>query len=175
MTEVNPIIPYNPRLKSLARDLRQNMTLAEVLLWKRIKERQVLGHDFDRQRPIGEYIVDFYCKALRLAIEVDGRTHDFKEDQDARRQGELERLGVAFLRFWDSEVKTNMQSVLDRIETGIREREQDLGNPPRPSGTPPGEGIRKRPVPSSGGVAEGRGGSGIHHEFQDGSGEQMTS
>jgi very-short-patch-repair endonuclease len=61
------------------------MTLAEILLWKRIKGRQILGCDFDRQRPIGEYIVDFYCKMLRLAIEVDGRSHDFKEDQDVRR------------------------------------------------------------------------------------------
>lgn len=118
------------------------MTLAEVLLWNRLKQRQVLGYDFDRQRPIGKYIVDFYCKALRLAIEVDGRSHDFKENQDVRRQGELELLGIVFLRFWDFEVKTDIQSVISRIETSIREREEDMKNPPRPMATPPVEGNR---------------------------------
>jgi very-short-patch-repair endonuclease len=134
------------------------MTLAEVLLWKRIKGRQILGHDFDRQRPIGKYIVDFYCKTLRLAIEIDGRSHDFKETQDIRRQGELEQMGVGFLRFWDSEVKTDMQSVLDRIEVGIRRREEKLKNPPRPACTPPLEGTSIGQIPSSGGVRVAGGG-----------------
>jgi len=136
------IVPYKPYLKTKARTLRRNMTLAEVLLWNRLKQRQVLGYDFDRQRPIGKYIVDFYCKALRLAIEVDGRSHDFKENQDVRRQGELELLGIVFLRFWDFEVKTDIQSVISRIETSIREREEDMKNPPRPMATPPVEGNR---------------------------------
>jgi len=122
------IVPYKPYLKTKARILRRNMTLAEVLLWNRLKQRQVLGYDFDRQRPIGKYIVDFYCKALRLAIEVDGSSHDFKKNQDVRRQGELELMGVMFLRFWDFEVKTDIQSVISRIETSIREREEDMKN-----------------------------------------------
>jgi very-short-patch-repair endonuclease len=124
------IIAYNPRLKARARELRQNMTYAEVLLWNRLKRRQMLGFDFDRQRPIGEYVVDFYCKALRLAIEVDGRTHDYKEREDAGRQQGLERLGVRFLRFWNSEVKNDMRSVLERIAAGIRERQQEMSSPP---------------------------------------------
>ena len=95
------IIPYSPKLKARAKEIRHHMTLAEVLLWKRLKNRQVLGCDFDRQRPIGNYIVDFYCKELMLAIEVDGRSHDFKELQDQRRQKEIEAYGIRVLRFWE--------------------------------------------------------------------------
>ena len=107
----------------------------------------MLGLDFDRQRPIGEYIVDFYCKALRLAIEVDGRSHDFKETQDARRQADLERQGVRVVRFWDPEVKTDMEAVLGRLKLTVAERERELGNPPPASRTPPKEGIKEHVSP----------------------------
>lgn len=76
----------------------------------------MLGCDFDRQRPIYEYIVDFYCKVLALALEVDGRNHDYKKERDEQRQKRLESLGVRFLRFWEYEVKNDMRSVLMRIE-----------------------------------------------------------
>ena len=71
------IIPYNPKLREFARFLRNNSTLSEVLLWKQIKNKS-LGVEFKRQVPILEYIVDFYCQELRLVIEVDGNTHDFR-------------------------------------------------------------------------------------------------
>ena len=58
------ISPYNPKLKPLAKALRKNMTFSEVLLWNELKQKKMLGHDFDRQRPIDNYIVDFYCKDL---------------------------------------------------------------------------------------------------------------
>jgi very-short-patch-repair endonuclease len=140
------IIAYQASSKAFARKLRREMTLAEVLLWNQLKRRQMLGYDFDRQRPIGKYVVDFYCKELRLAVEVDGRSHDVKEAVDRKRQRELEALGVAFLRFWDAEVKQDMRGVLARLAEGIRCRERALGlvphaeNPPRPAGTPPEEG-----------------------------------
>jgi very-short-patch-repair endonuclease len=76
------IIPYNPELKYLARELRKNMTLSEVLLWNELKHKQILGCDFDRQRPIGNFIVDFYCKELSLVIEIDGDTHMYRYDYD---------------------------------------------------------------------------------------------
>jgi very-short-patch-repair endonuclease len=63
------IIPYNHKLKQLARNLRNNSTLAEVLLWRELKGKQVRGYDFHRQKPIDKYIVDFYCPDLLLAIE----------------------------------------------------------------------------------------------------------
>ncbi len=62
MSKKRKIIPYNPELKDLASQLRKNMTLSEVLLWIELKNKQMLGYDFDRQIPIGDYIVDFYCK-----------------------------------------------------------------------------------------------------------------
>ncbi len=123
------IIPYNPRLKEYARYLRRNMTLAEVLLWKQLKSRQLKGFDFDRQRPIGEFIVDFYCKDLRLAIEVDGRSHDFKPEKDADRQDILEKLGVRVLRFWDHDVKNDMRAVLSVIERWVDENGEPTPNP----------------------------------------------
>jgi very-short-patch-repair endonuclease len=118
-----PIIPYHPKLKKLARELRQNMTLSEVLLWNQLKQGQMLEYDFDRQRPIDNYIVDFYCKDLRLAIEIDGGYHDNEEvaKNDVIRQERLEKLGVRFLRFSDSEVKKDIVQVLLAIQYWIED------------------------------------------------------
>lgn len=115
------IIPYNPKLKLLARNLRKNMTLGEVLLWNELRNKQMLGFDFDRQRPIDEFIVDFYCKDLMLAIEVDGDSHNHEDSvkYDLKRQIRLEKLGIHFLRFDDIEVKTRMGNVLEEIERWI--------------------------------------------------------
>jgi very-short-patch-repair endonuclease len=118
------IIGYERYLKELARKLRQNMTLGEVLLWQRLKRKQIRGYDFDRQRPIDRYIVDFYCKDLKLAIEIDGSSHDGEEAKinDGIRQERLESLGVRFLRFTDADVKQNMEMVVGSIELWIDER-----------------------------------------------------
>ena len=70
------ILPYNPHLKEFAKKLRSNMTYSEVKLWNELKDGKMNGYDFDRQRPIGNYIVDFYCKDTMLAIEIDGVTHE---------------------------------------------------------------------------------------------------
>jgi very-short-patch-repair endonuclease len=117
------IIEYERYLKELARKLRQNMTLGEVLLWQRLKRKQIRGYDFDRQRPIDRYIVDFYCKDLKLAIEIDGSSHDGEEAKvnDDIRQERLESLGVRFLRFTDADVKRNMEMVVGSIEQWIDE------------------------------------------------------
>jgi len=69
------ILPSNPRLKELARELRNHSTLAEVLLWNQIKNKRLLGFDFHRQKPIDRFIVDFFCPGLMLAIEIDGVSH----------------------------------------------------------------------------------------------------
>ncbi len=119
MKKRRKIIPYNPNLKELARELRRNMTLSEVLLWNELKKKNMLGYDFDRQRPIGNYIVDFYCKELSLTIEIDGDTHIYKYEYDDKRQRELENLGVHFLRLEDIEIKKNMWNVLRVIEDWI--------------------------------------------------------
>jgi len=113
------IIPYDPKLKELARELRNNSTLSEVLLWKVLKGKQMCGYDFHRQKPIDKYIVDFYCPDLLLAIEIDGVSHFGKAEYDEQRQRRLESLGVRFLRFTDSDVKTNLDSVVKAIEQWI--------------------------------------------------------
>ncbi|NET82764.1 MAG: endonuclease domain-containing protein [Moorea sp. SIO1F2] len=115
------IIPYNPLLKERARQLRKNMTPGELTLWKHLKGKQMCGYDFDRQRPIDQFIVDFYCKKLMLAIEIDGYSHDSEEAQerDRERQARLESLGVRFLRFQEEEVCDEVEGVLRVIEDWI--------------------------------------------------------
>jgi len=108
-------LPYNPRLKQIARMLRNNMTLAEILLWGQLKQKGLLGYDFHRQKPIDEYIVDFFCPRLSLAIEIDGDSHEGKLEKDSQRQYDIEKLGVRFLRFPDEEVKQNLNGVLEAI------------------------------------------------------------
>ena len=105
--------------------MRKTMTLSEVLLWKKLRNKQMLGFDFTRQQPIDKYIVDFYCKELMLAIEIDGASH-INEDvyyNDIKRQKELELLGVRFLRFQDSEVKKGMNEVLRIIQYWMEENQ----------------------------------------------------
>ena len=117
------IIPYNPVLKEKARKLRNNSTFSEILLWNYLKRKQMKGYDFHRQKPIDNYIVDFFCNELYLAIEIDGESHYGNESRDERRQKKLEKLGVQFLRFDDLEVVHNLDGVLKRIERWIDEFE----------------------------------------------------
>lgn len=119
----NKIIPYNPKLRKYARNLRNNSTLSEILLWKEIKGK-AYGYEFHRQVPIDNYIVDFYCHELLLAIEIDGSSHNNKYEYDKRRQGRLEKLGVIFIRFDDLEIKKDMFNVLLELQYKIREIEK---------------------------------------------------
>jgi len=119
------IIPYNPKLKELARRLRNNSTLAEVLLWNQIKKKQLRGYQFSRQKPIDDFIVDFFCHDLMLAIEIDGETHNYKAEEDKVRQSRLESLGVKFLRFLDIDIKKNMEGVLRSIDDWIDRFEKE--------------------------------------------------
>ncbi len=124
------IIPYNPKLKHLARALRKNMTLGEILLWQELSGKKVVGFDFDRQRPIDNYIVDFYCKELQLAIEIDGDSHGYDTViiNDKKRQDRLESLGVNFLRFDNDYVLTDISGVLEDVELWI-EQHRPTPNP----------------------------------------------
>jgi very-short-patch-repair endonuclease len=119
-----PIIPYNQNLKTYARELRKNMTPGEITLWQHIRKRQILGVQFQRQRPIDQYIVDFYCKAYMLAIEIDGSSHDSPEAQekDKIRQQTLEALGVQFLRFSESQARYHPEAVVEIIKQWLSQR-----------------------------------------------------
>ena len=118
------ILAYNPALKEKARELRNNSTKTEILLWTFLKGRQLRGFDFHRQRPIDEYIVDFFCNELMLAIEIDGVSHIGQEEYDLERQNKLEKLGVRFLRFKDDEVFYNCDYVVREIEKWIDENKR---------------------------------------------------
>jgi len=129
-------VPYRKDLKYAARDLRNNSTLGEVLLWKQLKGKQTKGYDFHRQKPILTYVVDFYCPALRLVIEVDGGYHNEEEvaKRDKERQGKIENLGIEFLRFTDKEIRYDMQSVLMEIDEWITDFENRSPDPLSASG-----------------------------------------
>ncbi len=118
----NIIIPYNPRLKEYARKLRKAGNLSEVILWKEIKKKS-LGLEFHRQVPIDNYIVDFYCHELMLAIEVDGSIHELENMKlnDIERQKRLESFGIKFIRFEDFDVKNNLEIVLSDLRAKVEE------------------------------------------------------
>jgi very-short-patch-repair endonuclease len=115
------IIPYNPKLKQIARKLRNNSTLSEILLWKQLRGKQIMGYDFHRQKPLDEYIVDFLCNELMLAVEIDGDSHRDEDvfKNDVKRQKRLEEFGISFLRFTDIQVKTDIRDVMDTIDGWI--------------------------------------------------------
>jgi very-short-patch-repair endonuclease len=121
----NRIIPYEKDLKKKARELRKDSTLTEVLLWNELRGRKLKGYQFHRQIPMLKYIVDFYCHELRLAIEVDGPSHDSKEKYDSKRQYELEQWDVNLIRFSDSAIKHKMDTVLNSISGEIERIENE--------------------------------------------------
>ena len=119
-------LPYNKNLKEFSRKLRNNSTLGEILLWQKLRAGSMLNYTFNRQKPLGRYIVDFYCKPLKLVIEIDGAYH-FEEEQkvkDNERQKLLEEMGLYFLRFSEQQVRKDMDIVLKEIGNYIAEFEQ---------------------------------------------------
>ncbi len=106
-------------MRSLAKELRKKGVLSEVLLWNQLKGRKMSGYQFVRQKPIGDYIVDFFCGTLRLVIEIDGESHDGRFLYDTDRQKFLESIGLTVLRFNDADLKKDMANVLIAIEGWI--------------------------------------------------------
>ena len=114
-------LPYNKDLKEFSRKLRNNSTLGEILLWQKLRAGSMMNYTFNRQKPLGRYIVDFYCKPLKLVIEIDGSYH-FEEEQkikDKLRQQILEKMGLSFLRFSEQQIRKDMDIVLKAIEQYI--------------------------------------------------------
>jgi|SRR5690606_4283333 len=103
------------KLKPLARQMRQAPTPAEDVLWQRLRNRQLKNAKFRRQRAIERFIVDFYCDAANLVIEVDGEIHQYTAEEDRLRQDYLEALGLRVLRFSNDEVLNNLDAVLEQI------------------------------------------------------------
>lgn len=134
-------LPYNPQLKERARALRQAGNLSEVLFWNQVKNKQFKGYDFDRQKIIGNYIVDFYCSNCHVVIEIDGSSHDDKLEYDAQRDAYLESLGLTVIHIPVEDVFQRMGSVMEM-----------LFDHPALSGTPPEEGNLVQESPESYGV-----------------------
>ena len=112
-------LPHNPALKQLAKDKRQAGILSEVLFWQQVHKGLFHQIDFDRQRIINNYIVDFYVKSLGLIIEIDGTSHDNKTEYDLIRQSYLEGLGLKMYRILDWDVKRHVETVLMGLEDYI--------------------------------------------------------
>ena len=108
---------YNKYLKVYSRELRKNMTDTEKLLWSKIRVKQLKGIQFYRQKPIGDFIVDFYCPKANLVIELDGGQH-YSEDskaKDDQRDEYLRKMGLRVLRFSDREVFQDSSAVIEKI------------------------------------------------------------
>lgn len=105
---------YNKNLNTYARDNRRAGILAEALLWNQLKKSQ-LGYKFTKQKPIGNYIVDFYCKSANLVIEIDGATHAHKQQYDMARDVYMKERGITVLRFFDTDILKNIEGVLYAI------------------------------------------------------------
>ncbi len=111
-------------LLKFAWKLRNSMTVAEKVLWEKLRNKQLLGYRFRRQHPIKDFIVDFFCYDAMLVIEVDGEVHDQKkqEERDKERTAILKKLGINELRFKNEEVMNQLESVIERIETEIKNK-----------------------------------------------------
>jgi very-short-patch-repair endonuclease len=112
-------LPFNSLLKNRARALRKAHNLPEVLFWQQVRNKQFYGLDFNRQKIIGNYIVDFYCTRLGLVVEIDGGIHEMQEEYDQRRQKWLEVRGCKVLRFSTDLVKNHIDQVLVELEEFI--------------------------------------------------------
>jgi very-short-patch-repair endonuclease len=107
------LLPFNPKLKERAKALRRAGNLSEVLLWNQLKKGQFKSFDFDRQKIIGNYIVDFYCAEKQAVLEVDGSSHDDKAEYDEQRDAFLMGLGLCVIHVLDVDVKHNLAGVMD--------------------------------------------------------------
>ncbi len=122
-------------VKDMRRRLRNQMSRTEVLVWSRLKGKQIGGFKFRRQYSVGPYSIDFYCPAIRLAIEIDGESHcdDMTVVKDAKRQAFIESFGIRFLRFSNLEVYENLDGMIEQIAHTA----QALSEPPP---APPSQG-----------------------------------
>ena len=128
-------LPYNPSLKQDATKLRKARNLPEVLFWMQVTKSRFHNIDFDRQRVIGNFIVDFYIKRLGLVIEIDGSGHDNKEDYDKARDEYLGSLGLNIYRIKAIHIMQRMPLVMGALEEYMTREygiPEDTGNQKSP-------------------------------------------
>jgi len=108
-------LPFNPRLKQRARELRKIGNVSEILFWKQARNKKFLSPDFHRQKIMDNYIVDFYCPEIDLVVEIDGSSHDLKIEYDQKREEYLTSLGLHIVHFPDREIKKNLCDVMEYL------------------------------------------------------------
>jgi very-short-patch-repair endonuclease len=108
-------IRTSANIQQRAKELRQEMTPAEKILWQLLRNRRLSGLKFRRQHPLGPFITDFYCAEYRLVVEIDGDIHDLQKDQDKQRTCQFEEFGYHVIRFKNEEVESNVSRVLNKI------------------------------------------------------------
>jgi len=112
-------LPYNASLKSRAKALRKAGNFSEVVFWKEVRNKSFWNIDFDRQRVIGNYIVDFYVKELGLVVEIDGEIHNFQEEYDEKRETYLKNLGLKVFRISTTKMLFDTENVMKELEQFI--------------------------------------------------------
>jgi len=118
------MLKYNPKNKANARKLRSDMTDAERIIWSHVRRKQILGIQFYRQKPIGNFIVDFYAPAIKLVLEIDGAQHVEPEhlQRDKDRDAVLNGMGLLVLRLNNNMVMTRTQDVIQHIYQTVEQR-----------------------------------------------------
>lgn len=131
---------FKPRDTARAKELRNSATPAERALWRALSNRKLSGHKFSRQMPIGHYFADFMCREAKLTIEIDGHSHDVRQEHDRQRDRLITEQGFAVLRFSNDDVLGNLDGVVQAIAAALDER--------CPPPTPPasGRGVRAKPI-----------------------------
>ena len=120
-------LPYNSTLKDRAREMRNNSTKGEIKCWCELLRKRETGYQFYRQKIIHHYIVDFYCAKLKLVVEIDGESHQGKEEYDKKRDDKLNSYGLKVLHYSDNTVLNNFQLVEKDFKEQLKLRESELG------------------------------------------------
>ena len=130
MINSKDFIPFRPDLKEKAQDNRRKMNRPEAKLWYEVlRNRQMMGYRFLRQKPILNYILDFYCHKLKLGIEVDGDTHAEQKKYDNVRTKEIKKQEIKIIRYTNTDIMMHLDGVYWDIEEKIKEREKELCSP----------------------------------------------
>ena len=127
MSNSKEFIPFRSGLKEKAQDNHKNLNKPEAKLWYEVlRNKQMLDYRFLRQKPVLNYILDFYCHKLKLGIEVDGDTHAEQEKYDKKRTKELAELGIKIIRYCNKDIMMHLDGVYWDIEEKIKDREKEL-------------------------------------------------
>lgn len=120
-------IPYNPKLIQIARDLRKNPTVYEMKIWNYLlRDKQMSGYKFTRQKPILNFIVDFYCAKLLMVVEIDGEVHDYKISYDNSRAVKINQLNIKIIRIKNKEIELNIDKIREKLVIEIQKREIEI-------------------------------------------------